>query len=78
MDDTQATEIRTLLLDAADAIGKASAIVASLDSDDRAMFATALDEISSALHFELLQKLYLRYPGLAEDGVPYGWAAAGR
>jgi hypothetical protein len=36
--------------------------------DDRALLAIPLDEISSALHFELLQKLYLRYPGLAEEG----------
>jgi hypothetical protein len=48
------------------AIDRANAIVSTLDSDDRALLATPLDEISSALHFELLQKLYLRYPGLAE------------
>jgi hypothetical protein len=35
------------------------------------MVSAALDEISSALHFEVLQKLYLRYPGLAEDGTSY-------
>jgi len=68
MDATQATEIRTLLLEAADAIDRANAIVSALDSDDRALLAEPLDEISSALHFELLQKLYLRYPGLAEEG----------
>ena len=68
MDATQVTEIRTLLLAAADAIDRANAIVSTLNSDDRALLATPLDEISSALHFELLQKLYLRYPGLAEDG----------
>jgi hypothetical protein len=28
------------------------------------MFSGPLDDISSALHFELLQKIYLRYPGL--------------
>jgi hypothetical protein len=33
------------------------------------MLATSLDEISSALHF--LQKLYLRNPGLAEEGAPW-------
>ena len=49
---------------AADAIDRANAIVSTLNSDDRTMLATALDETSSALHFELLQKLYLRYPGL--------------
>ena len=72
MDATQATQIRTLLLEAADAIDRAHAIVSALDSSEaRALLATPLDEISSALHFELLQKLYLRYPGLAEQGE--GW-----
>ena len=69
MDHTQATEIRTLLLEAADAIDRASTIAATLDSEDRAMISAALDEISSELHFEVLQKLYLRYPGLAEDSA---------
>jgi hypothetical protein len=67
MDATQATQIRSLLLEAADAIDRANAIVSSLNSEDRALLATPLDEVSSALHFKLLQKLYLRYPGLAED-----------
>jgi hypothetical protein len=64
MDGTQATQLRTLLQDAAEAIDRASAIVFTLDSDERALLSAALDEISSALHFELLQKIYLRYPGL--------------
>ena len=68
MDATQATQIRSLLLEAADAIDRANAIVSSLNSEDRALLSTPLDEVSSALHFKLLQKLYLRYPGLAEDG----------
>ena len=75
MDHTQATQIRTLLLEAADAIDRASAIVSTLDSEDRAMISAALDEISSALHFEVLQKLYLRYPGLSEDGTSYELSA---
>jgi hypothetical protein len=74
MDGTRATQIRSLLLEAADAIDRANAIVSTLDSDDRAFLATPLDEISSALHFKLLQKLYLRYPGLAEEGE--GWEGA--
>jgi hypothetical protein len=74
MDATQATQIRTLLLEAADAIDRANAVASTLDSDDRALLAKPLDEISSALHFELLQKLYLRYPGLAEEGE--GWDGA--
>ena len=72
MNGTQATQIRSLLLEAADAIDRANAIVSALDSDDRALLAIPLDEISSALHFELLQKLYLRYPGLAEEGAGLG------
>jgi hypothetical protein len=60
MDGTQATQLRSLLLEAADAIDRANAIVSTLDSDDRALLAIPLDEISSALHFELLQKFYLR------------------
>ena len=71
MDTMQATQVRSLLLEAADAIDRANAIVSTLDSGDRALLAKSLDEISSALHFELLQKLYLRYPGLAETGE--GW-----
>jgi hypothetical protein len=64
MDGTQATQLRTLLLDAADAIDRASAIVFTLNNEDRALFSGPLDEISSALHFELLQRIYLRDPGL--------------
>jgi hypothetical protein len=70
MNGTQATQIQTLLLDAADAIDRASAIVATLDSEDRAMLSAALDEISSALHFKLLQRIYLRYPGLQRQRLP--------
>jgi len=72
MDATQVTQIRILLLEAADAIDRANAIVSTLGSDERALLATPLDEISSALHFKLLQKLYLRYPGLAEEGEGWG------
>jgi transcriptional regulator of aromatic amino acid metabolism len=67
MDQVQATQLRTLLLDAADAINRANALVATLDLEDREALSASLDEISSALHFEVLQKLYLRYPGLAEE-----------
>ncbi len=76
MDATQATQIRTLLLEAADAIDRANAIVSALGGDDRALLSRPLDELSSALHFELLQKLYLRYPRLAEDGEDWNGAAA--
>jgi hypothetical protein len=76
MDGTQATQIRSLLLEAADAIDRAHAIVSSLDSDDQALLSSSLDEVSAALHFELLQKLYLRYPGLAEEGDSWDGATA--
>jgi hypothetical protein len=76
MDGTQATQIRSLLLEAADAIDRANAIVSTLDSEDRAFLSAPLDEVSSALHFELLQKLYLRYPGLAEDGEDWDGTTA--
>ena len=76
MDGTQAIQIRSLLLEAADAIDRANAIVSTLDGDERALLATPLDEISSALHFKLLQKLYLRYPGLAEESEGWDGAAA--
>jgi hypothetical protein len=67
MDQPEIARIRSLLLEATDAIDRARLISAALDVDDRAMLATSLDEISSALHF--LQKLYLRHPGLAEEGA---------
>jgi hypothetical protein len=68
MDRMQATRIRSLLLEAADAIDRANAIASTLGIDDQNLLAKPLDEISSALHFELLQKLYLRYPRLTAAG----------
>ena len=73
-DETRITKIRSLLLEAADAIDRASVIVSTLDGDERAVLSAKLDDISSALHFELLQRLYLRYPGLAEERR--GWNGA--
>jgi hypothetical protein len=69
MDQPEIARIRSLLLEATDAIDRARLISATLDVDDQTMLATSLDEISSALHF--LQKLYLRNPGLAEEGAPW-------
>ena len=74
MDATQATQIRTLLLEAADAIDRAGVIVSTLDGSERAVLSAKLDDISSAMHFEMLQRLYLRYPALAEEGR--GWSGA--
>ena len=64
MDKTQAAEIQMHMLDAADAIDRASEIISTLDKADRAMLAAPLGEIVSALHFQLLQAIYSRYPDL--------------
>jgi len=42
MDGTQVIQIRSLLLEAADAIDRANAIVSTLDSDDQTLLATPL------------------------------------
>ena len=47
-----------------------------LFSDEDHAWLDTLDEISSALHFKLLQKLYLRYPGLAEKAGSWDSAVA--
>jgi len=52
------------MLDAADAIDRASKVIFDLDKEDRAMLAVPLGEIISALHFELLLAVYERYPEL--------------
>jgi uncharacterized protein DUF3658 len=64
MDGTQAAEIQEHMLDAADAIDQASRLIFALDKEDRAILAAPLGEIVSALHFELLQAVYARYPDL--------------
>jgi Protein of unknown function len=64
MDKTQAAEIQRHMLDAADAINRASEIISALDEEDRAMLAVPLGEIVGALHFKLLQAVYTRYPDL--------------
>jgi len=64
MDKTQAAEIQRHMLDAADAINRASEIISALDKEDRAMLAAPLGEIVGALHFKLLQAVYSRYPDL--------------
>lgn len=76
MDEAKIIQIRTLLLEAADAIDRASALVSTLDPGEQTMLSGPLDDVSSALHFEVLQKFYLRYPGLAEDGAPWIGAPA--
>jgi hypothetical protein len=63
MDATKTTQIRLLILEAADAIERAHAIVSTLGSDDQALLSASLDEISLAIHAKLLQQLYLCLPG---------------
>ena len=46
MDGTNATQIRSLLLEAADAIDRAMRSCLTLDSDDRALLSEPLDEVS--------------------------------
>src|SRR5947208_204907 len=70
MDRTQAAEIHRHLVDAADAIDRASELIFALDKEDRAMLAAPLAEIGSALHFELLQAIYVRYPELRPPAEP--------
>jgi hypothetical protein len=64
MDRMQAANIARHLHNAADAIDRASAVILTLEQQDRAAFADSLGEIVSALHFELLLTVYDRYPDL--------------
>jgi hypothetical protein len=64
MDRMQAANIAKHLHDAADAIDQASAVIMTLEQQDRAALAVSLGEIVSALHFELLLAVYNRYPDL--------------
>ena len=70
MDRTQAEEIQKHLLDAAGAIDRASKVIFDLDKDDRVTLAAPLGEIVSALHFDLLQAIYARYPELKPRAEP--------
>jgi uncharacterized protein DUF3658 len=63
MNKAQAADIQKHLLEAAAAIGRASAAIFALGEERRA-FARPLGEISVALHFELLRAVYDQYPEL--------------
>jgi Protein of unknown function len=52
------------MLDAAGAIDRAGEVIRSLDDEDRAMLNVPLRTIIGALHFELLDAVYLRFPDL--------------
>jgi hypothetical protein len=64
MDRIQAAEIHKHMLDAADAINRASQLVSALDEEDRAILVAPLGKIILALHFEFLHAIYIRYPDL--------------
>jgi hypothetical protein len=64
MDRTKAAEIQKHLLDAADAIGRASDAIFGLGRDERAEFAVLLGKIGEVLHFEFLEAVYARHPDL--------------
>ncbi|CAN7620480.1 DUF3658 domain-containing protein [Bradyrhizobium sp. LjRoot220] len=64
MDRMQAADIAKHLHDAAAAIDRASAVILTLEQQDRAALADPLGDIVSALHFELLRAVYNRYPDL--------------
>jgi hypothetical protein len=64
MNQEQAAEINRHLQRAANAIRRAQAIMLDLDQEDRAAFAKPLGNTVSALHFELLQVIYLQFPDL--------------
>jgi hypothetical protein len=70
MDRTQAEEIQKHLLDAVSAIDRASKVIFDLNKDDREPLAAPLGEIASALHFDLLQAIYNRYPELKPPAEP--------
>ena len=64
MDRKQAAGIKKHMLKAADAITRATNIIAALDGKDREVLTAPLLEIIGALHFKLLREVYSRYPDL--------------
>ncbi len=64
MDQEQAAEIHRHLLRAVNAIRRAERIMWDLPQQDRAAFAEPLGNTVTALHFELLQVIYRRFPDL--------------
>jgi hypothetical protein len=64
MDKTQATEIEKHLGAAIDALHRAGDIILDLDKADRTLLAIPLAEIVAAVHSELLEEMYTRYPDL--------------
>ena len=64
MDRDKAAEIHKLLLDIADAYGRAELAIGKLDRNDRVAFANQLGIVSEAIHEELLPVIYKMYPDL--------------
>jgi hypothetical protein len=64
MDREKAIEIHKLLLDLADAYGRAEHAIGELDRGDRVAFAHQLGAVSVAIHDELLPVMYRMFPDL--------------
>jgi uncharacterized protein DUF3658 len=64
MDRNRAAEIQKHLLDASDALDRATEAMFKLDKDKRKVFAEILFEVHDALHFGLLRALYSEHPEL--------------
>jgi len=60
----QAEELQRHLLDAARAMDRASAAIATLGEEARRTFAKPLGNVVSDLHFELLRMIYQGFPDL--------------
>ena len=72
MDKTQAAELQDHLLDAARALDEARAIISTDAPDERAALSAPLEEVLDALHFKLLEALYVRYPDLPRPSeIPF-------
>jgi hypothetical protein len=64
----QAEEVERHLVDAAEAINRADAIILNLDPEDRKRLARPLGATVCALHFELLKAVYDEHPELRPPG----------
>src|ERR1700712_3125764 len=63
MNRDQATELHKHLLEANEAVGRASGVAANLDTQDRKIFAALLRGFYSECD-EILESIYFRYPDL--------------
>jgi len=64
MDRDRAAQIQKHLLEASEALDRATEAMLGLDKEERKAFAETLFEIHDALHFGLLRSLYFEHPEL--------------